>query len=974
MTVPEWDTDLFVGRDRERAVLISALDRLVDGAAQVVEVTGEPGIGKTRLLDYLAQIAAERGLLTLTGTALESSRNASFALLTDVLCNRLVDVDLSRVMGADSLHLGALARILPSLSMYGNYTTGAATWAEHYRVRLAVRTLLERLASPCLVLILDDLHWADNESADLVAHLLRQPPRAPVLLALAYRERQASEWLRAEAAALSRRAERLELGPLSEPESIVLLGRRGTSFWRKAVYEQSGGNPFYLEALARSLPDRHVSGALRVDELPPSVTAVLLAELSTLSATAQLVARAAAVANEPFDAGLVASIAGLDEANVLLAIDELASRDLVRAAYSARCIRFRHPLVRRVVYENSPPGWRLSAHAKAADALTGRGASAIARAHHVCEVARPGDRAAVALLAQAAQEIRLCAPASAARWLREALRLLPDEDKGPGRTTLLLHLAGVLGAAGQLQECRDTLHDALGLLPGGPVTQRAQAVALCALMERHLGRRDGGRALLLRELSRMADPEAAAAAWLKFELASSELANGNPAASRMWAGQSLATAGQHGANALRAAILALMAIAQLFCAEPPAATSCLNEAASLLDGLLDCELAECLDAAAWVGWGEIFLERQADAMRHLDRGLALANATGHDLLISPLLVGRALVLCMTGRLDDASACGQDALEMALITGSSEQGVSAMAARCWILTWLGETDASLHAGAFAVEQLACGASAGLTAFAAQMVAESRLTAGDHEGCLALVDVTSGPPLTADPWSMVGWCELLTRAELAAGRPDAAASWAARAEVAAARLGLAGRTGLALLARAQVQAARAQADGPELALAARDALYAADMVLDALRARVVAGRALAARGDIDLAAAELKCAYTGFDACGARLLARRALSERHRLSATASRGNKTTRRDGLAWLSRREAQIASLVAEGLTNRRIAQRLFVTEKTIEMHMSNIFIKLGVPSRAAVASAVIRADTAAQISRPLADESGIG
>lgn len=118
--------------------------------------------------------------------------------------------------------------------------------------------------------------------------------------------------------------------------------------------------------------------------------------------------------------------------------------------------------------------------------------------------------------------------------------------------------------------------------------------------------------------------------------------------------------------------------------------------------------------------------------------------------------------------------------------------------------------------------------------------------------------------------------------------------------------------------------------------------------------------------DLAAMELKTAYAGFDACGARLLARRALSERHRLSASAPRANSMTRGDGLAWLSRREAQVASLVAEGLTNRRIAQRLFVTEKTIEMHMSNIFSKLGVPSRAAVASAVTQADAAAQGQQP--------
>jgi len=211
--------------------------------------------------------------------------------------------------------------------------------------------------------------------------------------------------------------------------------------------------------------------------------------------------------------------------------------------------------------------------------------------------------------------------------------------------------------------------------------------------------------------------------------------------------------------------------------------------------------------------------------------------------------------------------------------------------------------------------------------------------------------------ADPWTRVGWYELLTRAELVAGRPDAAAEWAGRAEDTAARLGLTGPTGLALLARAQVKAALAPASALESATAARDSLAEAGLTFDALRARLVTGRALAAQGEFHQASAELKMAQAAFEDCGARPLARQVLAERRRLAARSPRVPGAARRSGVAALTRREIQIASLVTEGLTNRLIAQRIYVTEKTVEMHLSNIFAKLAVSSRTAVATAIIRA-----------------
>jgi DNA-binding NarL/FixJ family response regulator len=176
----------------------------------------------------------------------------------------------------------------------------------------------------------------------------------------------------------------------------------------------------------------------------------------------------------------------------------------------------------------------------------------------------------------------------------------------------------------------------------------------------------------------------------------------------------------------------------------------------------------------------------------------------------------------------------------------------------------------------------------------------------------------------------------------------------------RRDLPGCTGLALLARAQALAATDAATAAGYAAAARDALNDAGMVLDAARAALVNAAALAARGVRDQASAQAQTAQSVFESCGAGPYARRAASLRRRIAARGSRGQAETGngpgRTALSALTRREQQVASLVSQGLTNRRIAQRLHVTDKTIEMHLSNIFAKLGVSSRTETAAAVIR------------------
>ena len=133
----------------------------------------------------------------------------------------------------------------------------------------------------------------------------------------------------------------------------------------------------------------------------------------------------AAVAGDPFEPELAAAAAATSEAAAMDAVDELLHVDLIRTTDVPRRFRFRHPLVRRAVYEATAGGWRLGAHERCAEALAARGATAAARAHHVERSARQGDIEAVAVLREAGETAARLAPESAARWFGAALRLLP---------------------------------------------------------------------------------------------------------------------------------------------------------------------------------------------------------------------------------------------------------------------------------------------------------------------------------------------------------------------------------------------------------------------------------------------------------------------------------------------------------------------------------------------------------------------
>jgi hypothetical protein len=368
-----------------------------------------------------------------------------------------------------------------------------------------MRALLEQLAATKpLLLVLDDVHWADPASTDLLVALLHRPPAAGVLLTLAARPRQLPARLATALERASRDGQltRLALDPLTRQEARELVGAHTDE-----LYEETGGNPFYLEQLARAPTEALGTGGQDLSvagvAIPPAVAGALGEELALLSPGARLALEAASVAGDPFEIDLAAAVADVPEAELLPALDELARLDFVGVTDMPRRFRFRHPIVRRAVYETAPGGWRIGAHERAAVALAARGAGATARAHHVERAGRLGDVGAVAVLRDAGAQSALRAPATAARWYAAALRLLPETAPALERVELLLPMAQALSASGQFKAGHAALVESLEIVPADAFALRAELATACGRVEHLLGQHERAHDRLVQALEEL---------------------------------------------------------------------------------------------------------------------------------------------------------------------------------------------------------------------------------------------------------------------------------------------------------------------------------------------------------------------------------------------------------------------------------------------------------------------------------------
>lgn len=946
-----------VGRERELELLERELARLERGEGGVVQLVGEPGIGKTRLVTETLERARARDYLALVGRSDEFQQSSPFGIFVDALDDHLSSFAALEERLAPS-HLLQLGIIFPALS---HVITGDAAQlpSDRHRAYRAVRVLLEQLSrEQPLVLALDDLQWADPGSQELFSYLVRNLPLGRVLIVAAQRPWPHLPQLGSGEGSL----EYVELQPLALEQARALFPRDVDRATRDALLELSGGNPFYVEQLVRSAlrgrgVQEHDASVTPVPDVPQAVVNAISGELSALSERTLTVLQAAAVIGDKFEFDLVAETGGMGADRTLAALDELTEQDLIRPVDPPRVSRFRHPIVRRVVYESARLGWRLGAHARAAAALETRGAPPEGRAHHVQRSARVGDELAIALLAKAATANAWRAPATAAVWFEAALSLLPANDPKQRRLELTLQGAMALAAAGQLERARDTLADLLGHLPRELTELRGQAVGIIAMVDQVLTNHERAERLLQRTLHELPETDLTERAMLRNVLAVGKMFQGDFEGARDWALQAVESARKIDAP-LTASSASIVSVAELNRGDVKRARQYAEEAATLVDTMPDSDLAVRLYGLPWLAWTEHWLDDLEQAALHFDRGVTIARTAGQTAVLVPLIVGQTNNMARQGKLAEAAEIADEAVELAHVCGSDQFLGWAHTMRCLVDVQRGELPAALSSGERGVRAQEKLAGSPMSALAGSALAEAQLESGLPDQCRdSLLEAAGGPSLPLMQRGLTARAyEVLTQAELALGDIEAAERWANRLEHDT--LGLQGRVAHAGRARAAVLLARDDASGAaDAALTAAAAADSAGAPVEAARARLLAGIALAQAGRRDDALAELECSQGALAEHGAARYADQAARELRRLGRRVQRkGRRTVASEGIGALTDRELELSRLVATGKTNRQIAAELFISEKTVQNHLSSIFAKLGVSSRAAVAGIVER------------------
>jgi DNA-binding CsgD family transcriptional regulator/tetratricopeptide (TPR) repeat protein len=886
-----------VGRDTEIAAASAALDTVLSGSQPLIVVRGEAGIGKTRLLGHLIELAAARHFDSATGRATELEADVALALFHEAL---------------------------PELTPPGDLD-GESRWRLFDSV-IAVVAARRRLA-----LVLDDVHWADPASLELLDTLVRRPPRSPHVLVVSSRPGPAADAVLAAARAAGRPVTLVELAPLDRAAADSMVGPDRSEQDRGRLYEMSGGNPLLLEELAKAGP---------TDPVPHSIVAAMSAELSPLSPPARALVEAGALLGDPFDIDLATRIASLAPDVGLAAADELVERLLLRPTSSPRDLAFRHPVLRTALYEGLPVSRRLKGHARAAEVLQELGSPLPSQARHVAHAAAPGDLAAAQLLRAAAATVRCQAPSIAADWLLAAKRAVP-----PANLSMFSELAEVLVQSGRLDEALACAEEGLSF-GRGTDEARLRLMLAAGSVERLMGRHDASRRRLLRALD--TSPGPATRAGLMAALVLSAYERGEYSEMATWA--SNARNETSAAPVVRGVGAAILAMGYRFAGDQAASDPQADFAVAVVCDATDGELAEHAELLMAISWALVAVERFSDALIVSRRSATAARRAGNDAAAVPHLLAEVLTLGLLGRTREAAEASDRTELVARLTHNGQTIQWALWMRAWVLLDHGELDAALACAQESVALAEHLDQSALETISKAVLGSVLLATGETERARPLL---GGYDL--EPGWICRWAPRLVGAELALGDLEAAAGTATRASALAGFIGLSGAAAAADRAESMVAAARG--DRSAAATWALSALRRAESIgadLDAAQAHILAGVAISER-DRQGAAGHLTAAHELAERGGAHRTADEAARELRRIGRRVGRGGtRGARGAGLDTLSSREQEIAELVANGLTNRQIAARLFLSEKTVESHLSKTFTKLGIASRAALAAAI--------------------
>ncbi len=414
---------------------------------------------------------------------------------------------------------------------------------------------------------------------------------------------------------------------------------------------------------------------------------------------------------------------------------------------------------------------------------------------------------------------------------------------------------------------------------------------------------------------------------------------------------------------MTAAALAELALANSIMGAADRAESNRSEAAALVDSLSDDELARHLEAAAWLPGVELYLDRYAEGEAHANRALAVARSTGRGDLFLLLAATLGGLLRQRGKLAEAGELLDGGIEAARLLGNTHALVWTLMGRSAAALRSGDVELALATAQESVDLSEDADSNFHAAEAAADLAAALLETGQPEPAVEiLLESAGGEELVLIGGSpRARYLEVLTRCRLALGRHAEAKRSAAAAQAWASAVQLPMAVAWADRAGAAVELHTGDPVGAAAhALASAAVADEAGAPVEAALSRTLAGVALAQAGDRDRAATELQRAARDFEQCGA--LRYRDAAE-HELGKLGHRIHRRTRPGkagaaGIESLTERELEVARLVVDRMTNPEIAAQLFLSHKTVQTHLRNIFRKMDVSSRVELARAVERAE----------------
>jgi DNA-binding CsgD family transcriptional regulator/tetratricopeptide (TPR) repeat protein len=980
-------SSIFVGRVVERAQLEAGLDEAGRSDPGLVLLGGEAGIGKTRLVSELTTMAGSRGALVVRGHCLDAkAASMPFAPFIEILRGLLLGQPAPADVGADEPGRSALYRLVPEIEPQPASERRSATEDERVRLFYAVLGLFGRTSMDrSLVVVIEDLHWADASSLDLLKFIAGRLSDERLLVLGTFRtdelhRRHPLVPLLGEFVRLPH-VMRLDLPAFTQPEVADQLtgiaGSRPADDVVERVFARSDGNPFFVEELAGHDADAR---------LPATLRDVLAARLAALSPDARAVVLAAAAIGHEASHALIAQVAALPQDQLSIALREAIDYHVLVPAdpRSPAGFAFRHALIQEIAYTELLPSERVAVHRTIAKSLQEAGGSSGEIARHAL-LSHDLPTGLVESVAAAEQAFGALAFAESLAHLERALEVWsevsePESLTGRDQASTLMLAARCAEALGRWRRAADLGRAALAQL--NPIERRDERIGVLLELARWEFSADDevARAAAIREAAALIPPDAPTAllARLLTERAHMAHDNGRVDEARILAEEAIETSRAVGARAEEAGALVRLADILAGLMQPATAEILLAEAELIavdLDDLPDSVIGRLVhrqaDFATMMG-------AFARAIEIVDTGLLHAERTGRfgerSGFLRPLKI---LGLACLGRWDEAEALAVEARRDASVSAAraaTEMFVEVLVRQGRIA----EAAAATSATDFGYESPLGGS----------WTLQTRIIVAHGDGRFddaraaadELISLFEDPARDVNVISVLERCVGIEadRAELAHRRRKKAEEEEAR------RVGLAH---LALVLPSVQEAIELGGTGPlieaELATAVAEGTRLegrsdAQGWADVARRRVMlaqpwetayarfrqAEAILVSRGGKQEVQPPLSDAHRIAQQLGATPLVeqieRLARHGRVRLATVPAerRTRRATTPEGvIVALTTREWEVLTMVAAGHTNREIGEELFISEKTASVHISNAMDKLGALSRydaAAIATRV--------------------